>query len=101
LGALLTLVFAFPIDVVAPRQLDLCVYLFDCFFYGAAEVTTAHAVLDGDVPLVPLTVDFRASVAFFDLTKLREGDSYAGWRLQADVLDGFLRGSILGEIAHH
>ena len=51
--------------------------------------------------MVPFPVDFGAFVPFFDLAELRERNSFAGWRQQANVLDGFLGVAELREIAHH
>ena len=101
LGALFTFVFAFPIDVVAARQLNLRVYLANGFLDRAAQVAAAHAVLDRNVALVSFAVDFGTAVAFFDLAELRERNAFAGWGQQANVLDGFLRCAVLREVAQH
>src|SRR5208337_64688 len=80
LGALLALVFTFPINVVPPWQLNLRAYLLNCFLDGSAEVPAPYAVLDGNITLVALTVDFRSAVAFFDFAELRERYAFPGWR---------------------
>ena len=101
LGALLALVFAFPVDVVAARQLAPARPPSACFFDRAAQVAAAHAVLDGDVALVAFAVDFRSAVALVDLAELRQRNAFAGGRQQANVFDGFLGVAVLRQIAHH
>ena len=101
MGALFAFVFAFPVDVVSARQLNLRVHLLDGFLDGAAKIAPAHAVLDRDVALVSFAVDFRAAVLLLDLAELREGNPFAGGRQQTNVLDGFLGGAVLREVTQH
>src|SRR5260370_1112328 len=96
--AQLTRIFDFPIDVVATRQLNPCVYFLDCFFDRAAEVAPAHAVLDRDIPLVSFTVDFRTAVLFCNFAELCEGNAFARRSQQSNVLNGFPRGAVLRKI---
>ena len=98
---LLALVFALPVDVIPARQLHLRVDLLDGFFHRAAQVAAAHAVLDGDVALVPFAIDFGGAVAFFDLAELLQRDSFARGRQQANIFQRFSGVTVLGEIPHH
>jgi len=47
--ALLTLVFARPVEVITFVQLHFLSDVFDCLANGTAEIASAYAVLDGDV----------------------------------------------------
>jgi hypothetical protein len=58
--------------VIAARELNLLVHLFDRLSDSATEVAFADAVLDRDIALVPFPVDFRTFVPLFDLAELRE-----------------------------
>ena len=58
----LALVFAGPIDDVPGRQFHLSVDLLDRFLYRTPQIPASHAVLNGDVSRVSLTIDFRTSV---------------------------------------
>src|ERR1017187_4569701 len=72
---LLTLILAFPANVVSLRQLDLLIHfpngLLDC----AAQVASPHAVFDGHVPRIAFTIDFGSSVPGFDFAELSERDA--------------------------
>ena len=100
-GALFAFVFAFPVDVIAARQLNFRGYVLDRFLDRAAQVAAAHAVLDGDIALVSFPVDLGTAVPFFHLAELRERNSFAGGSQQTNVLDGFLGVAELRQIAHH
>ena len=63
-GSLLARVFPLPSEAVADGQFDLFIHLLDRFFHRAAEVTAADTVLDGDITLVALAIDFRAAIGF-------------------------------------
>ena len=100
-GSLLALVFALPVDVVAGRQLDLCIDLLDRLFDGATKVAAANAVLDGDIALVAFAVNFGGAIALFDLAKLRQRDAFTARREQADVFNRFFLVPELLLIAQH
>ena len=76
-GALLALVFARPIERVALRQLHLAIHLPHGFFHGAAQVTTAHAVLDGDVALIAFAINHGRAVFHGDVAELIERHTLA------------------------
>ena len=77
-GALLAFVFAGPLEVVADGEFDVVVDLLDGFFDGGAEVAVFDRVLDGDVALSLLAVDFFGAVVEGGLGELGEGDPFAG-----------------------
>ena len=70
---------------------------FNRLFDGAPEVAAAHAVLDGDVALVILAIDFGPPSTSVIVAQLCKRNAFAGRRQKADVLDGFLRCRGTGE----
>src|ERR1035438_3826471 len=64
LRTLLTLILAFPTDLVSRRQLHLLVHLPDGLLHRAAQVASPHAVFDGHVPRVAFPVDLRMIYAW-------------------------------------
>ena len=101
LGALLAGILAGPVDGVSFRQLDLRAHLPDGLFDGAAQVASAHAILDGDIALTPFPIDFRRAVHGLHVGQLRQRDALPAGRQQADILDGFLGIAVLRKIAQH
>src|SRR6516164_10729345 len=84
--------------MVATWHLDLPGHFPDRFFDGPAEIAAAHAVLDGDVALIRLAIDFGGAIALFDFAELRERDALAGGRQQANFLNGFPGAAVRGEV---
>ena len=97
--SLLALVFAFPIDAVSGGQLDLFVHLLDRLFHGAAEVTAADTVLDGNVTPIALAIDFRSAIGLAYFAELCERYPFPRRREQANAFDRFLRIAIFWQIA--
>ena len=97
--SLLALVLAGPVDLVAGGKFDLRVDLADGLFDGRAEVAVADAVLDGDVALAAFAVDLFGAVFGLDGGELGEGDTLAGGREKANVVDRLLGVAILRQVA--
>ena len=60
--ALLTLVFAGPLEVIAGRQLHVVIYLANRLFHSRTEIAAAYGVLDGNVALSALSIDFFGAI---------------------------------------
>ena len=58
------------------------------FFDGAAEVAAADAVFNGDVAGIFFAINFRGAIADVYRGELRQRDSFAGGREQANIFDG-------------
>ena len=69
-----------PIRGGSLRQLDLLVHFLMASSYRAAQVASAHAVLDGDVAGVALAIDLRRAIFHLDVAELAERHALAGWR---------------------
>src|ERR1700676_908019 len=95
IGALLTLVFASPVQVIALGQFDLLTNFFDCLPHGAAEVAAAHAVLDGNIAGVAFAVNRGRTIVEGNGAQLCQGDSFSGRGQDADVADVFDRAAEL------
>ncbi len=98
-GAHFALILAFPSQVIAAGELHFRVHLLNRLSYSVAERAAAHAVLDSDIALVVLAVDFGSFVGLVNRAELRERNSLPGGREQADVLDGFAGAPVLGQVA--
>src|SRR5262249_59251096 len=92
-------VFASRRDGVAARHLALRGHFRDGFFDGPAEIASAHAVFDRDVALIGLAINFGGAIARLNSAELREGDTLAGRREQANILNSFPRVAVMREIA--
>src|ERR1039458_6418732 len=96
--ALLALVLAGPIEVIAFRQLDLLAHLLNRLSNRAAQVASAHTVLDGDVSPVALAVNGRGAVFEFDLAQLSQRNPLTGGGQNAyvgDVFNGCTKGRLV------
>ena len=89
LRTFLAFVFPGPIEVCSLPAASPASHLGHGFFDGAAKVTATHAVFDGDIAGIGLTVDFRSAVEGIDVGDLRQGNALSGGSHDADVLDGF------------
>ena len=78
LGAFLALILARPFDAVKRWQLYLLLDLAHGFLHRAAQITAAHAVVDGDIAGTAFTIKLRSAVPHFDLAKLRQRNALAG-----------------------
>src|SRR5580698_10105098 len=67
LGALLALILARPFDAVKRRQLYSLLDLAHGFLDSAAQVTAAHAVVDGDIAGTAFPIELRSAVPHFNL----------------------------------
>ena len=85
ISALLALVFAGPFQRVALRQFHFAIDLHHGLLDGAAKVAASHAVLDGDVALVPFPVDHRCAVFDLDVSDFGQRDALAAGRYDANV----------------
>src|SRR5271165_1109844 len=72
LRSLLTFVFACPVDVIATRKPNFRGHFLDSLLDRAAQIPPSYTVLDRDVPLILFTVDLRSTIAWLDLTQLRQ-----------------------------
>ena len=100
-GPLLALIFSRPVEVVAGGQFHLAVDLGDGLFDGAAKIAAANAVFDRHIALVGLAVDLLRAIFHLSLGQLREGDSFARGREQANVVDRLRRVAIGLLVADH
>ena len=70
-------------------------------FYRAAEIAPADTVFDRNIALILFPVNLLSAILHFHLGQLRERNSFAGGRKQANVFDGFLRVAIRLLVAGH
>ena len=64
LRSLLALIFSGPVNVVSSGQRHLLVHLVDGLLDRASQITTAHAVLNGDVALLSFAVNLLGAVGW-------------------------------------
>ena len=81
--------------MVPAGQLHLRVYLLDCFLQPCYPGRGRAAYLIATYRWFPSRCDFKAAVLFFDLAKLRQRDTFARGRDQANLLNGLLRRAVL------
>src|SRR5579864_3235235 len=85
--------------MIAFRQLHFVTDFVDSLTDGAAEITSAHAVFDGNVTLVAFAIDRGGAVVKCDLAELSQRDALSGRSEEADLRDVFDRAAVGGLIA--
>ena len=101
LCALLARIFARPVDAISGRQLHLLVDPADRLLNRAAQIASADAIFDRDIPLVALAIHLRRAVQYLDSTELGERDALPSGREEADLLDRFFGVTEARQIPHN
>ncbi len=84
-SALLALVFARPVQVIALGKLHLLADFFDGLPYRAAQVASAHAVLNRDIARVAFAVNRRRAIIQRNVAHLAQGHALARRRKNSDA----------------
>src|ERR1700734_1204881 len=100
-GALLTFIFARPVQVIALGKLHFLPYLFYRLPHRAAQIAPAHAVFDRDITRVAFAINRGRSVIQANVAHLAQRDPLARGGKNPDVTNILHRGTELWLVAHY